>query len=187
MHLNRKARIATWTAGLAALFTLSACAGNPGIALSVGDTVYSNDDIAEGVAQISEMAGHPVDPPLLVNSMSRAAIITELAKQNGITVADSEVVEFLKGQVEKGEFVTVPEGELATVTRDYLRLQMVSDKLGAVITDPAQAEAANELYADLLQNTPIEVNPRYGAFDLGLNLVPLTFGDVVGPHASGAH
>ncbi|RRC95526.1 hypothetical protein [Schaalia canis] len=187
MNLNRKARFATLAAGLAAVFTLSACAGNPGTAMSVGDTTYSNTDISTGVAQISEIAGRPVDTPVLVNAISRASLITEFAKQNNITVADSEIEDFAKAQVAAGAFAAFPEGELSAVTRDFLRLQMLTDKLSAVITDPAQIEAANAQYAELVQNTDIEVNPRYGTFDEETDLLaPSTFGDVVSSHTHGA-
>ena len=187
MNLNRKARILTWTAGLAAVLTLSACTANPGTAMSVGDTVYSNADIAAGVTQISEMAGRPVDTPVLMNAMSRAALITELAKQNNITVADSQIADFIEEQVAQGTLATAPSGELSVVTRDFIRLQMITNELSATITDPAQIEAVNAQYAELIQSTPVEVNPRYGVFDAERNLIPLTFADVVSSHAYGAH
>lgn len=187
MNLNRKARIVTWAAGLTAVFTLSACAGNPGTAMSVGNTSYSNADVAAGVAQISEMAGRPVDTPVLVGAMSRAVLITELAKQNDITVDDSTISDFIAEQVAQGTLAAVPSGELSTVTRDFIRLQMITNELSTSITDPAKIEEVNAQYAELVQNTPVEVNPRYGTFDAERNLVPVTFADVVNAHAYGSH
>lgn len=182
MNLNRKARITTWAVGLAAVFTLSACAGTPGTAMSVGDTTYSNADISAGVTQISEMAGRPVDAPLLVGAMSRAVLITELAKHNDITVDDSKITEFIAEQVAQGTLVTAPSGELSAVTRDFIRLQMITNELSTAITDPAKIEEVNAQYAELVHNTPVEVNPRYGTFDADRNLVPVTFADVVSAH-----
>lgn len=191
MNLNRKARIGTWAAGLAAVFTLSACVGNPGTAVSVGEVSYSNTDIAVGAGQISELAGRPVRAFELAGAVARVPHIIEIAKQNDVVVSDAQITDLLKEQAaqagngEQASELTSSE-DLSSAARDYIRLTLIEAEINKAITDPAKGEEINAQYVELLQNTPVEINPRYGTIDENRNLVPVTFADVVNSHTQGA-
>ncbi|WP_231205433.1 hypothetical protein [Schaalia sp. lx-260] len=174
-------------AGLAvAAVGMSACSAQPGVAVSVGDVVYTQAQVEEGVRQYAEMMGKRPQADRLVQALPAWAVGIALGQSQGVALDDTQVREQLGVLKESNNIQAIPENP-GKVVSDLVRYSYVQQQLAAVSQDSQKAAQLLDTFKDLQAHMPVSVNPRYGSVDMqtGNPIKPL-FGDVVAADSLGA-
>lgn len=158
-----RTRLGRLLAGLsaAALVTgLGACSAQPGTALSVGGTTYSEKDITEAAAQYTQMTGSDSIPRYqYVWSLATIPVFLATASSMGVTIDDATLDADLQ-QLNDGQTLKEIPDTINPALREILRYEFVYN---ALQTSGVDATAFNAAYDQTLQAMPVSVNPRYGS------------------------
>jgi hypothetical protein len=187
---RRLAAVALVTAAL-----LSACGSQAGSASVVGDHAISDaqvsDYTSELESQLSTIKGATFDEAKAtqvgVSVLTRDALLTEVARRDGITVTQGDVDSFISEVIKGGSngdrkaFVeglardsAIPESAIPAAARSQLIITAILARTAPGATDDA---ARNKALTDYL--TPrvkaigVEVSPRFGSWDV-LSLGPVS-------------
>ena len=156
-------RVLVATLATTGLLALAGCGGNPQVAAYVGGSTSAInvqvqqakvDQIAKGIADATSDAYDTAvtfRAPVM-QILIQAALANQVAKVAGITVTDAQREAFY-AQTE-----LYPALVKSPVTHDFM---VNFADTNTILTDAA-AEAP---MAQLVANTPIKVNPRYGTWD----------------------
>ena len=175
MFHTRHGRVLAGLSSLALVSGLGACSAQPGVALQVGDTTYSEADVTQAVDQYDQMFGQDPGRSDFVAALANAHHILEMGTDHGIVVDDATVDTQIEAAKEQQTITDVPD-HINHALMDLLRMQLTVSELQAKVSDTQQLSdelAQKQAQADL------HVNPRYGTLDENNQIVPMTFGDVV--------
>jgi len=173
---TRKGRVLAGLSSLALVAGLGACSAQPGVALQVGDTTYTEADVTQSIDQFDAMFGQEPGRSEFVSALASAHHIQEMGADHGIVVDDATVESQIKAAEEQQSITTVPD-DLNHALVDLLRMQITVSDLQSAVSDTSQL--TQEL-AEKQASADVRLNPRYGTLDQDNQIVSSTFGDVVG-------
>lgn len=148
---------------LTAALALSGCSGvgsDPGV--SVDGQQFSVAELQEATAQLNQAAAEPTGPQQVVADLALLPLLEEVFAGSPAVLSESQVREVLtaSGVADPG-----PATLAAATSRQYqLRL---GDP--AIMQDPEMADVvqrAQSVTQEDLAAVDVEVNPRYGAWDV---------------------
>ncbi|MDO5719506.1 MAG: hypothetical protein Q4P05_02095 [Actinomycetaceae bacterium] len=145
-------RLAAGISALAIVTGLSACSAQPGTALSVDGKVYSEDEVSAASQELSEMFQTPYTSVDIINMLIPSQSAISVAKKHNIEMSDEDVRKAMATQIEDGA------EEMSDTSVDVLRSSWMIGTLQQTL-DPETA--TNELL-EALNNSDIDLNPRYG-------------------------
>lgn len=154
---------------------LSACSANPGVALEVGDTTYTEADITTALDQYSEMFGQDAGRQEFVWTLARYATVIPVGDTHGVSVTEQDVTDQLQAAVDQQQIASVPDS-LNHALSDLLRAQLVVSGLQSAVPD---TQALNDELTQALSSTDVSMNPRYGAYSIDGTPGSVLLGDVV--------
>ncbi|MCI1641693.1 MAG: hypothetical protein LKI58_01455 [Actinomyces sp.] len=138
---------------------LGACSAQPGVALQVGDTTFTEADITQAAEQYEAMTGSSVDRYQYVWSLSTIPAFLDAAESQGVSVDDATLDADLQSLVDSQSLTEVPD-DLSPALREILRYQFVYSELSSSDVDPTTFNAA---YDAAQKSIPVTVSPRYGS------------------------
>lgn len=187
---RRAYRILAAGAGVALLAaTLAGCAGTPGAAAVVGDSVISEQELTSAVAELganSGAAGQGADASIATSLLSRLIVmelVDQVAAHNGVTVTEGQVAHELAayeqqyGDEETVNAMFAQQGVPPSQVENMLRLSVQVTALGPILNPNGSSEdqtmAVVAAVNALGEAEGVEVNPRWGTWDpQTLNLGP---------------
>ena len=157
------------TLAMAALvgIVLSACGAQPGAAAVIDDRTVSENYLADAVTDYRELLGQPIAPKDMLATLIIVPTLVETGADHGIGVSRSEASQLLEMQAEMSGQEIPAEGYSEGLI-DIAQMQLVNSQ----ISQSPQAGAILDDFWQTIENSDIEVNPRYGSFE---------FDDVAGP------
>lgn len=170
-----RSKIAAALVAAAAAGTLAGCTGSPGTALIVDGVSYSEGDIASVISEWTELTNNEPGQLEVITTLAQASVLISFAEgQMEIDLSDEAMAEQLTYFNESyGNELTL--GDLSDSTVQVLRAVYANSALAsATIT-----EDDYQVYEQLLADTDVEVNPRYGSYAEGAVQAVSTLGDVM--------
>ena len=161
MFHTRKGRVLAGLSSLALVAGLGACSAQPGVALQVGDTTYTEADVTQSIDQFDTMFGQEPGRSEFVSALASAHHIQEMGADHGIVVDDATVESQIKAAEEQQSITTVPD-DLNHALVDLLRMQITVSDLQSAVSDTSQL--TQEL-AEKQASADVRLNPRYGTLD----------------------
>ncbi len=138
---------------------LGACSAQPGVALEVGDTTFSEGDITQASEQYSAMTGNTIERYQFVWSLSTIPTFLDAAQSMGVTVDDATLDTNLQSLVDSQSLKDVPD-DMSPALREILRYEFVYSTLQTSGVDPT---AFNAAFDQARAGVEVSVNPRYGS------------------------
>ena len=175
MFHTRKGRVLAGLSSLALVAGLGACSAQPGVALQVGDTTYTEADITQSIDQFDEMFGQEPGRSEFVAALASAQYIQEMAKDHDIVVDDATVQSQLEAAKQQQSITALPDN-LNHALVDLLRMQISVSDLQSKVSDTSQL--TKEL-SEKQSTADVRLNPRYGQLDSANQIISSKFGDVV--------
>lgn len=182
---NRFIRRTATAAGLAlaAGFALGGCApssGNPGEALRVGDTVISENDLTVAIDQFAQLAGQEVPRDQMAAFLGQGLSIVQAAEDVDLGATDEDLEQAFNEAAEQlgaQQEVTLEFADVAPSTMIIFSGADAQQKLMSGAATPEQMA----LFEEVLADTPVYLNPRYGQMTLEEGYQPPgPLGDAVG-------
>lgn len=177
--LSKKA-IAVSTATAVVALMLAACgAGQPGAAAVVGNETISDSKLTAEVEQV--VTGLEISPSgevnrVMLQRMVLERLVDQLATEHDITVSEGEIQALIDKEVqERGSeeaFKTtllrngVPEDSVNDAVRMSVQLQKLGEKLAPGKPETEKQMAVSLAAINLAGQEGVEVNPRFGVWDL---------------------
>lgn len=167
-HVKRQTVIASLS--LSAALLLSACGAGPGsdTAVSVNGTDYSVAEVQTAVQELSTVAAAPSTTSDVIRDLAVLPVLEGLVKGTPYEVTDGQL-----GQILGSNGVPEPGAATMDAARARQYLQVLNNP--ATFQDPAMAEAAEKMQqitdADFAA-VDVEVNPRYGSWDISTGVTP---------------
>jgi hypothetical protein len=160
---------------------LTACSPlKAGAAAIVGPERITTAEVEERVQEVNKaLAAVPGGAQQLQMPVAQAVLLqmvemeryTQLGRQNGVTVNDSEVDGFIQAQqggfrqVEQTLLVNgIPPSQALAYIRSYITAQKIAAKLGGG-TDEAAMQRGNQALFQQYSAMKVTFNPRFGKFD----------------------
>ncbi|MDO5034252.1 MAG: hypothetical protein Q4E01_02575 [Actinomycetaceae bacterium] len=145
-------RMVVGATGVAVAFALAACSAQPGVALNVNGTTYSEDEVSNAAMQLTELSGQPYSTAGVTYMLMLEPVMRDLAKANGIEFSEEDARNALAAVKEMtGE----PASEAAvTVVR--------TSQLYSLLERTLPPEQLSQEITETLAALDLEVNPRYG-------------------------
>ena len=156
---------------LSAALTLSACGGpgsEPGV--SVDGTDYSVADLQQAVQDLTSVAQMPSTTSDVIRDLAVLPVLKDIVDGTPAQVSEGEIRSIL---AENG----VADPSRATVDSATARQYLQSLNDPAVMQDPGMADAVAKMQAvteETFEQIDVEVNPRYGEWDVSTGVVPST-------------
>lgn len=174
MIRSRKTMVAALAAAGLAL-GLGACSAQPGVAARVGGTAISETEVTSAVQQYDAAFGQSVERSQMISGLIQSEFLEKMAKNNGITITDTQVDDALKSLKSQGSITEIP-APLSEGLYALFRGELASSQLSS---SGRQTADLSKEYSALIAGTTVELNPRYGTFDATKGITSALVGDVV--------
>lgn len=173
-------------AALLAGFALTGCADSKSGAAAVVDGDRIDISTLNSRVEKAADARESVDAPALpgveatqeeLTMMVTSKVLDEAARRAGIVVTATDIAEQKRVWLaqtggEPIEKTFAKEGVPASGVDDFTRTQIIINRL---VQLKGGQSAAEQAYADTAASMKIQVNPRYGKWDVDQGLVPVTY------------
>lgn len=154
--MRMKAKVAASVLLVAGL--VAGCSGQGGVAATVNGETISVEQVNDGMA-LSPFFAEPPAPADIVMSLIEARSVIDAAKEEGMGVSAEEAEDFLDSI---GAQEIRVDGEYSEAVLDIARMSLISQSLQTAPQGQGVIEAMN----DYIVNADIELNPRYGTWDI---------------------
>lgn len=170
---RKRALTALAAAGLA--LGLGACSAQPGVAAKVGGTTFSEAEVTSAIEQYDATFGQTVERSQMISGLIQSAFLEQMGNNNDITITDSQVDDALESLKSQGTITEIPS-PLSEGLYDLFRGELASTQLSNTGRDN---DDLNAEYTQLIADTPVTLNPRYGTFDASEGITTSLPADVV--------
>lgn len=180
MSTGKRKLMALAAAGAVAALTLSACgSGQPGAAALVGETAIADGELTREAEQVVDGLG--IAPSndvnrVLLQRLVLEELVNQLAEEHSIRISDGEVQTVFDRQAKAsgGEDAFrasllrngVPAESVDDSIRMAAQLQQLGDKLAPGKSENEKQMAVSMAAVNLAGQKVIEINPRFGVWDL---------------------
>ncbi|WP_143236761.1 hypothetical protein [Actinomyces urinae] len=147
-------RIVVGASTVMATVALAACSAQPGVALKIDGTTYTEDEVSEAAQQLSQISGQQFPTAGVVYVLAQGAAVREVADQHGVEFSDEDARNALASVQSPGE--PVNEAAVGVVRINQLLVLLQGD-----LDQQALAQEVTEAQ----KNKDVELNPRYGELD----------------------
>lgn len=159
-----RSKVATALLAGIAVVSLSGCTGEPGAVL-IGDGIsFSESDISTAVTEWGELTGSEPGQEEMVNFLAQAPGLLQFAsEQKGIVVGE-ETLESMLSAINESNGTEITLADLSDATALALEAVIANQYL-------AYSSVTTEdyvIYAEMLQDSTMQVNPRYGTYSDGV-------------------
>lgn len=144
----------TMAAVAASALVLAGCAESPTVAATVDGVTVSERTVQQAADAVQAAFGAPAGEArtFAVNRVIQGVLAEKMAADNGITISASERADVLDTQPQLGMLAKQPGGQ--DLAEDWIDISIVAQALGQ-----------EKLVAELGKHK-VEVNPRYGSWDV---------------------
>lgn len=147
-------RIAVGLSAVALATSLGACSAQPGVALVVDGSTYTEDQVSQATNEVSSVLGQPIKNHDITTVLALADSYIEVGKAHNIEVSDQDVRNFYAKRSEE-------TGRLSDPAVKVLRVSQIFQELSTSVPSDEIGTQIGQLQAD----RDIEMNPRYGTVD----------------------
>lgn len=147
-------RIVVGAGTVLATVALAACSAQPGVALNIDGTTYTEDEVSEAARQLSQISGQQFPTAGVVYVLAQGEAVREVANQHGVEFSDEDARNALASVQSPGEPANAAAVGVVRINQLLVLLQGKVD----------QQVLAQEV-AEVQKGKDIELNPRYGALD----------------------
>ena len=140
-------RIVVGAGTVLATVALAACSAQPGVALNIDGTTYTEDEVSEAAQQLSQISGQQFPTAGVVYVLAQGEAVREVANQDGVEFSDEDA-----------------RNALASANAAAVGVVRINQLLVLLQGKVDQQVLAQEM-AEVQKGKDIELNPRYGALD----------------------